>query len=671
MNDTESKNRILSLRRDIAHHNRQYYVEATPDISDRHYDQLVAELQALESEHPEWVTPDSPTQRVGGEPLSGFASVTHRVPMMSLSNTYDKDELRDVDTRLRGLASDQTITYVVEPKIDGIAVSLRYEDGCLSIGCTRGDGRQGDDITANLKTLKTLPLALSTTAPPPLVEVRGEVFMPTRGFVILNQRREEEGDAPFANPRNAAAGSLKLQDPRSVAKRPLDLVLYALGETRGFDPAAHEALLDQLAEWGLPTIPCRWTCANINAVLTAVDELEARRHDFPFEIDGAVIKVSQRTLYSTLGRTAKSPRWAVAYKYEPEQGETTIRSITVQVGRTGVLTPVAELAPVTVAGSTISRATLHNADEILRKDIRVGDRVRIEKAGDVIPAVVDVIIGARTGTEVPFAMPSSCPVCNGPVTQRENEVALRCENLQCQAQIKSWIRHFASRGAMDIEGCGDALVAQLVDNGFIHDPADLYLLEAAPIATLERMGDKSAQNLIHAISASKARDFWRILFGLGIRHVGARSAQTLASHFGSIDDLMDADSDALNALPDIGPIVAASITAFFDTPRNRVLIERLQAAGLTFARAANGPITGTLSGKRFVLTGTLEHLTRDEAARQLEALGGQVTSSVSAKTDYVVAGTTPGSKLAKAQSLNVTVLDETEFANLLANASRD
>jgi DNA ligase (NAD+) len=586
--------------------------------------------------------------------------------MMSLANTYDRDELRDVDSRLRARVADNEITYVVEPKIDGVAVSLRYEGGRLIVGCSRGDGRTGDDITENLKTLHRLPLALDTPDPPPFVEVRGEVFMPKQGFLTLNENRVEDGNAPFANPRNAAAGSLKLLDPRLVAKRPLDIILYAIGDARGIHPATHEALLDQLAAWGFPTVPCRWSCADIEAVYRAIDALQAQRHDFPFEIDGAVVKVNQRHLYDSLGATAKSPRWAVAYKYEPEQGETTIRSITVQVGRTGVLTPVAELEPVTVAGSTISRATLHNADEIQRKDIRIGDRVTVEKAGEVIPAVVDVLSAARSGNEVPFHMPDTCPVCAGPVTQREGEVALRCENLQCPAQIKSWLRHFASRGAMDIEGCGDVLVAQLVDQGLVRDPADLYSLSSDAVAGLDRMGEKSADNLIRGISHSTSRDFWRALFALGIRHVGARSAQTLAAHFDSIRTLMEADRQTLETLPDIGPIVAESITAFFANPENRTLIERLERVGVNFTRHDTETGAGiALADKRFVLTGTLAQMTRGEAKTAIESRGGRVTSSVSAKTDYVIAGTDPGSKLTKARALNVPILDEAGLIELL------
>ena len=664
MNRDRAAQRVVELRKQINRHNRLYYVAARPEITDREYDALYDELKALEARFPALVASDSPTQRVGGEPLTGFAPVQHSLPMMSLDNTYSQNELREFDRRLHRLLGERDFTYVVEPKVDGVAVSLRYEDGLLAVGATRGDGRTGDDITANARTIRDLPLRLAGGDPPAVLEVRGEVYMTKQGFARLNRQRQEDGQEPFANPRNAAAGSLKLLDSRIVARRPLATVLYAVGETRGIEFAAHDALIATLRELGLNAAPRLWKCPGIDAVLDCLDVLADMRHDFPFEIDGAVVKVNERALYGELGCTAKSPRWQIAFKYEPERAETIVRAITIQVGRTGVLTPVAELEPVSVAGSTVSRATLHNAEDIRRKDIRVGDRVVIEKAGEVIPAVVSVNAQARSGRERVFEMPSACPVCGSTVSRRAGEVALRCENLQCPAQIKRWIRHFASRGAMDIEGLGGALVEQLVERELVHDPADLYSLDAGRVAELERMADKSASNLVRAIEAGKQREFGRVLFGLGILHVGARSARTLTEHFAGIDELMAADVAALEAVPDIGPIVAGSIVAFLADKRNREVIRRLREAGLAF-RSAGPPSAGPLSGKTFVLTGSLETLTREEASERIRALGGRVGSSVSTGTSCVVAGDKPGSKLDKARSLGVAILDEEAFLRML------
>ncbi len=667
MNREQAQKRIDHLRREIERHNDLYYNQAQPEISDREYDALYQELEQRESQFPDLITPDSPTQRVGGRPLEAFESVRHAVPMMSLSNTYSKDALRKYDTRIRKRVPDESFGYILEPKIDGVAVNLRYENGRLVLGATRGDGETGDDITANLKTVRSIPLKLKRRKNiPNVLEVRGEVYMTKDGFARLNRQREEDGQTAFANPRNATAGSLKQLDPRIVAKRPLDALFYSVGELDGASFDTHKELLDSLKSFGLRSHDRIWLCKSIDEALDALDELENKRHDFPFEIDGGVIKVNERTLYDTLGFTAKSPRWAIAYKYEAEQGETTLRDITVQVGRTGVLTPVAELEPVKVAGSTISRATLHNEDEIRRKDIRIGDRVYVEKAGEVIPAVAGVNKKARTGKEKTFRMPEKCPVCGEPATKREGEVALRCENLQCPAQIKQWLRHFASRGAMDIEGLGDALIEQLVDQELIESVADLYRLKKDDLLKLERMGDKSAQNLLDGINESKKRDFWRVLFALGIRHVGARSAQTLEERFPDIDTLMKASTEELDAIPDIGEVVARSIHEFFRNPRNRKVIEELKEAGITLkSKRQSAPASSALKGKTFVLTGTLERFTRDEASETIRALGGSVSSSVSGKTDFVVAGENPGSKLDKANELGVAVLDEKAFRKLI------
>lgn len=667
MNRLEAEKRIAYLRRELNRHNYLYYVLAKPGISDKQYDLLYKELESIEKRFPDLVTPDSPTLRVGGGPLTEFTHVRHRVAMMSLDNTYARDEIIEFDKRLHRLVAGKTFSYILEPKIDGVAISLRYENGILTVGSTRGDGKMGDDITSNLRTIRSIPLRLQTKGVPPTVlEIRGEVYMTKDGFQRLNRKRQEAGQETFANPRNAAAGSLKLLDPRIVAQRPLDAVLYAMGEIEGTDFETHEKLIQKLREFGLKTTPKYWKCKNIESVLESLNTLESMRHDFPFEIDGGVIKVNERALYDVLGATAKSPRWAVAYKYEPERAETRIKKITVQVGRTGVLTPVAELEPVAVAGSVISRATLHNADDIQRKDIRVGDRVIVEKAGEVIPAVVEVSKSVRTGSESVFKMPEKCPVCREPVSRREGEVALRCENLQCPAQIKRWVRHFASRGAMDIEGLGEALVEQLVDNRLLNDPADLYKLTKEQVAGLERMADKSAQNLLDGIEAGRKRDFWRLIFALGIRHVGARSAQMLEDHFEDMNALINADQQTLEKIPDIGPVVAKSIVDFFNQKRNRDIIRRLSKADLKLKRSkTSGELGDKLSGKSFVLTGTLSSFTRDEAGRKIRALGGSVGSSVSKKTSYVVAGTDPGSKLSKARKLGVKVLDESQFLKLL------
>jgi DNA ligase (NAD+) len=656
------------LRKEIHHHNTRYYINAQPLISDKEYDKLYRELIDLETEYPELITPDSPTQRVGGAALSQFNHIKHRQPMMSLDNTYNKNELIEFDNRLQRLIGENTHTYIVEPKIDGLAISLRYENGILISGSTRGDGKTGDDITANIKTINSIPLRLDSDTPPAVLEVRGEVYMPIKGFQEINKTREEAGQEPFANPRNAAAGSLKLLDPRIVAKRPLDAVLYALGETSGIEIPTHLALLTRLAEFGFRTAPQYWHCKSINEVIENLDLLESKRHDFPFEMDGGVIKINERELYDVVGATAKAPRWAIAYKYEPEQAETTINQITIQVGRTGVLTPVAELEQVTVAGSPISRATLHNIEEIRRKDIRIGDHVLIEKAGEVIPAVVKVLTESRTGKEKEFIMPENCPVCGGDITQRENEVALRCENLQCPAQIKRWIRHFAARGAMDIDGLGSSLVEQLVDKELVKTPADLYQLTTTQLVQLDRMAKKSAENICNAITASKDRDFWRVIFALGIRQVGARSAQLLEEHYPDIETLTNATNEELEEIPDIGPIVAQNIIEFLHNQRTIEMLAKLKDAGLNFKRKETTANNDILAGQTFVLTGTLSEMTRDDAAERIRALGGKTSSSISKNTSFLIAGKNAGSKLNKAEKLGVTILTESEFVKQILHS---
>jgi DNA ligase (NAD+) len=666
MNHAEAEKKINQLRVNIERHNRLYYVLNQPDISDREYDRLYAELEALENKFPGLVTPDSPTRRVGGEPLKEFRNVQHRVPMMSLANTYSRDELVDFHGRVRRLLPDIKFSYILEPKIDGLAISLRYEKGRLVLGSTRGDGTTGDDISANLRTIKSIPLRLSGGKIPPVLEARGEVFMTRDGFLALNREREESGLESFANPRNAAAGSLKLLDPREVSKRPLDAIIYGAGEISGIEFATHREMLDNFKTLGLKTPPACWECSSVEEIFKALEELKTMRRSFPFEMDGGVLKVNERKLYDRLGATAKSPRWAVAFKYDPERAETTLKAITIQVGRTGVLTPVAELEPVFLSGSTINRATLHNAEDIQRKDIRVGDRVIIEKAGEVIPEVIGVNVSARNGHERVFTMPKKCPVCGGEITRREDEVASRCENLQCPDQLKRWLRHFAARGAMDIEGLGEAIIDQLVDKKMAGNPADLYSLKAEQIAGLERMADKSAANIISAMEASKKRDLWRLIFALGIRQVGAKMAQTLETRFNNIDELMAADRENLEKTHDMGPVAAESIIAFFKSERNQLLIARLKKAGVNCAATPKKQEGhAQLAGKTFVLTGTLAGLSRTEAEELIRRHGGRTAGGVSKKTSFVLAGTDPGSKFSRAKELGVRVINEDEFKKLL------
>lgn len=669
MNLPEARKRIMDLREIIERHNHLYYILNKPEIPDREYDRLYAELETLEKQFPELITPDSPTQRVGGQPLDEFRQIRHRLPMMSLANTYSRDELLNFHERLQRLLPGKRFSYLLEPKIDGVAVSLRYEEGRLVLGSTRGDGTIGDDITANLRTIKSIPLRLAGGKLPPVIEVRGEVFMTRNGFLALNREREREDAELFANPRNAAAGSLKLLDPREVARRPLDAIIYGVGEMEGIEFETHAELLSSLKAFGLKTPPKHWKCASIEEAFQALDELKSMKTKFPFDMDGGVLKVNERAFYDQLGATAKSPRWAAAFKYEPERAETTLKDITVQVGRTGVLTPVAELEPVFLSGSTINRATLHNAEEIQRKDIRIGDRVYIEKAGEVIPEVVGVNIAARKGNERVFAMPEKCPVCGGEITRREEEVAYRCENLQCPAQLKRWLKHFAARGAMDIEGMGEAVIDQLVDRNLVKSPADLYSLKQEQIAGLERMADKSAANLMTGIEESKKRDLWRLIFALGIRQVGAKMAQTLEQHFASLDELMAAGKEQLETIHDMGPVASASIVAFFESKHNQQLINRIKKAGLNCVARLDKK-QSKLSGKTFVLTGTLVNYSRPKAEEFIRQLGGQTAAGVSKKTAYVVAGADPGSKLKKAKELGIPVLNEDEFHKIISEQKK-
>lgn len=673
MTPAQAQKRIADLRGQIRHHDHQYYVLAQPDISDRDYDRLYSELKELETEFPDLVTPDSPTQRVGGQPLKEFKNVRHTVPMMSLDNTYNVDELREFDNRVRKLLPDETIEYVLEPKVDGVSISLRYDAGKLVVGATRGDGTTGDDITNNLKTIKAIPLSLSHSSKlpvPRLLEVRGEAYLTIEGFKKLNAEREKNGEERFANPRNACAGSLKQLDPRIVAKRPLSAVFYSVPVIEGRAVPTQAEALKLLKELGFPTAQHWWLCKDIDAVIAHAEELQQLEAGLPYEIDGAVVKVNSFDQWKRLGATARAPRFAIAYKYSHEQAETKLKDITVQVGRTGTLTPVAELEPVFLAGSTISRATLHNEEEIKRKDIRIGDTVIIEKAGEVIPAVVSVVREKRPRNAKLFDfvhhIHGKCPECGGPVRRDPEFVAWRCENMSCPAQLKRTIGHFAARGAMDIEGLGWVLVEQLVDQKLVRDVADLYSLTVDQLANLERMAEKSATNVVTAIAGSKDRELWRLINGLGILHVGEGAARKLANHFQTLDRLAAATIEDLQQAEDVGPVVAESIHDFFRNPRNQAVITKLNKAGVRPRRSDVAIATGgPFAGKTVVVTGTLAKFSRGEAQDALRKAGANVTDSVSKKTDFLVVGEDAGSKLAKAQALGVKTLSEAELLKLL------
>jgi DNA ligase (NAD+) len=673
----EARNRHAQLVEQIRQYDHAYYVLAQPTITDQDYDRLYRELGDLETGFPDLVTPDSPTQRVGGQPLKEFKPLRHLQPMTSLDNTYSLDEVREFVNRVQRLLPNEKLDWVVEPKIDGVAINLRYDNAVFASGATRGDGTTGDDISVNLKTIRSIPARLrgGLDATPALAEIRGEVYLTKTGFEKLNAERKSAGEELFANPRNAAAGSLKQLDPRIVAKRPLDVVLYGIGQ---IDGAAHPPLTQaQMLAWlkalGFKTPERTWHCNSVDELAAAIAELDTIRRKLPYETDGAVIKLNSFAQREKAGFTSKAPRWAIAYKYAAEQAQTKLKGVTVQVGRTGALTPVAELEPVFLAGSTISRATLHNEDYIRQKDIRIGDTVTIEKAGEVIPAVVDVVSDKRTGKETPFHFPRTCPECGSKVSRAagaaegDEGVVWRCLNPDCPAQIRGRIEHWCSRGAMDIEGGGEVLVHQLVGAGLVRDVAELYGLTVSAVAGLERMGEKSAQNFIAGVEASRTRDMWRVLYGLGILHVGAGVAKTLGRSFPALDAVFAASVDQLTEVEDVGEVIARSIVQWHGDPRNRTLLERLRKAGVNFKSELYQPKAkaGPMAGKTFVLTGTLPGLKREEAAAKIEAGGGKVSGSVSKKTDYVVAGEEAGSKLDKAQKLGVKIISEAELLNLL------
>jgi DNA ligase (NAD+) len=695
----QAKARHAELAEAIRRHDHAYYVLAQPTISDQEYDRRYHELLDLEKAYPQLATPDSPSQRIGGEPLEEFKPVRHSVPMLSLDNTYSQEEVREFVKRVQKLLPDEKLDWMVEPKVDGVAINLRYENGMFACGATRGDGTTGDDITANLKTIRSIPSQLrsvaalvkapqtsgtsnreknnrvpTTAAAPETLEVRGEVYLTKAGFEKLNAERKAAGEETFANPRNAAAGSLKQLDPRIVSRRPLDIVVYGSGrvEGAGDQPQTHAVMLAWLKSLGFKTPERTWHCRSAEELIAAIAELDTVRRGFAYETDGAVIKLNSFAQREKAGFTAKAPRWAIAYKYAPEQAQTKLKAITVQVGRTGAVTPVAELDPVFLAGSTISRATLHNEDYIRQKDIRVGDTVTIEKAGEVIPAVVSVVLTKRTGREPTFSFPKVCPECGSKVLKEvgadaEEGAVWRCPNPDCPAQIRGRLEHWCARGAMDIEGGGEVLVAQLVKNGLVRDVAELYSLKLKELAALERMGEKSAKNFLDGIQASKTRDAWRVLYGLGILHVGAGVAKSLARHFPTLDDIFSASADRLMEAEDIGEVIARSIVQWHSDPVNRRLLERLYKAGVNFKSElyqSGGGGTGPFAGKTFVLTGTLPAMTREEATAKIEAADGKVSGSVSRKTDFVLAGADAGSKLEKAQKLGIKILDEAEFLKM-------
>lgn len=672
MKKQEAQNRIAFLHSEIDRHNRLYYVDAKPVISDLEYDNLYSELKKLEQDFPDLLTPDSPTQRVGGAPLKEFKNIPHLQPMMSLDNTYNFDELREFDKRVHKFLGGERAEYILEPKVDGVSISLRYEKGRLTVGTTRGDGITGDDITSNLKTIRAIPLRLSTKGnSPDFLEVRGEVYMTIEGFRKLNDMRKTNGEELFANPRNATAGSLKQLDSRVVAKRPLGAVFYAIGTASSITLQSQQEVLKTLKELGFPTSQAWWLCHDMDEVIKYTKELQQMESQLPYEIDGAVVKVNSIKQWTLLGTTAKAPRFAIAYKYSHEQATTRLNSITIQVGRTGTLTPVAELEPVFLAGSTISRATLHNEEEIKRKDIRVGDTVIIEKAGEVIPAVISVVNKKRPHEATPFDLvkhlKGCCPVCGGPITRDPEFVAWRCENISCPAQLKRTIEHFASRHAMDIEGLGEVLVNQLVDRNLVKDVSDIYQLTVSQLAGLDRMADKSASNVINAVNTSKNRELWRLIHGLGIAHVGEGAARKLAVHFLSLDAVINASVEELQKAEDFGPVMAQSIYDFCHNVKNVAVIEKLRSYGINMTSQSSNAVESTcqLTGKTIVITGTLKGYSREEAKETCRKHGAIPTDSVSKKTDFLLAGDDPGSKLTKAEKLGITILDEKTFLELL------
>ncbi len=664
--------RVKKLREEIEYHNYRYYVLDSPVISDAEYDALMRELKELEEKYPELVTPDSPTQRVGFPPAKEFRQVPHAEPMLSLDDAFSEEEVYEFDRRVKrflGLPEEERIEYTVEPKMDGLAVELVYENGVFTVGSTRGDGYVGEDVTNNLKTIKSIPLRLLRHEGLPIpkrLDARGEVYMEKEKFKKLNEERLARGEPPFANPRNAAAGSLRQLDPNVTAQRPLDIFFYGVGKVEGYQFKTQWEILTTLPKWGLKTNPHCRLVKGIEEAIRYHHEMEKKREELPYEIDGVVIKVNDLSWWEKLGTKARSPRYALAYKFEPTQVTTQVLDIVLQVGRTGAVTPVAVLKPVRVGGVIVSRATLHNEDEIRRKDIRIGDWVLVQRAGDVIPEVVMVIKERRTGKEKPFVMPKTCPVCGSPLVRKPGEAVWRCPNKNCYAQLVRHLQHFASRNAMDIEGLGEKVAKALVDAGLVRDVGDLYYLKVEDLLQLPGFALKKAQNLYEAIQRSKKTTLARFLYALGIRHVGEVVAQILAEHFKSLERLMKASVTDLLAIPGIGPEVARSVVEFFRNPRNRETIEKLLKAGIEFVDVEEGEEKEKpLRGLTFVFTGALKSMTRDEAKKRVQALGGRVASDVSRHVDYVVVGEKPGSKFQRARRLGLKILNEDEFLKMI------
>ncbi|MDI6852203.1 MAG: NAD-dependent DNA ligase LigA [Deltaproteobacteria bacterium] len=663
--------RIQDLREQITYHNYRYYVLDEPVISDAEFDRLMQELISLEEKYPELVTPDSPTQRIGAAPLEKFETVPHRIPMLSLENAFSEGEVREFDERLkRFLRTNEEFDYVVEPKMDGVAVELVYENGRLTVGSTRGDGYRGENVTQNLRTINSIPLQLLTheEAAPELLEVRGEVYIEIEEFKKLNEERLSRGEPAFANPRNAAAGSLRQLDPRVTASRPLYIYCYGAGEVRGRKFESQWETLQTFKKWGIRVNPLIERHRGIEPAIAYHHRLEHQRHSLPYETDGVVIKVDSLYLQERLGTKTRSPRWALAYKFAATQATTRVRAIVVNVGRTGAVTPMAVMDPVEVGGVTVSRATLHNEDEVARKDVRVGDTVLVQRAGDVIPEVVKVITEKRPPEAKPFVMPTHCPVCGTPLVRPKGEAITRCPNPDCQGALRRSILHFAGKGAMDIDGLGEKIIEQLLEEGLIEKVSDLYRLTEGDLIPLERFAQKSAANLVAAIQASKEVPLARFINALGIRYVGEATAQLLAQHFGSLEELSKAGTEELLRVEGIGPQVARSIREYFQDPKNQELLRELRELGVKPLPPEKPPET-PLAGKTFVFTGGLEHFSREEAKALVTARGGRVSSSVSAKTDYVVVGADPGSKFAKAKELGITILDEAEFRKLMQRSA--
>ncbi|HPP06410.1 MAG TPA: NAD-dependent DNA ligase LigA [Syntrophorhabdaceae bacterium] len=670
MDKAEAREKIERLRREIEYHNYRYYVLDSPVISDGEYDRMMKELQELEEKFPEFLTPNSPTQRVGAKPLEEFATVAHTIPMLSLTNATSEEEVIDFDKRVKKLLGVTEIDYVIELKIDGLAVELVYVNGVFTLGSTRGDGFTGEDITQNLKTIKSIPMRLLQTegiAIPERLEVRGEVYMGRKEFEELNKKREITGEPIFANPRNAASGSVRQLDPKITASRKLNIFCYAMGQIIGIELKTHMEFLDCLKKWGFRVNPYTRLCRNLGEIFEHYNYIKSIRDEIPYEIDGTVIKVNRLDYQAALGQVSRSPRWAIAYKFEAHEEESIIKDIMVGVGRTGALTPVAILEPVSIGGVVVERATLHNEDEIKRKDIMIKDHVIVTRAGDVIPEVVRVIKEKRTGLERPFIMPDNCPVCGEHVVRPEGEAIRRCVNINCPAQIKGRIIHFASKRAMDIEGLGEKLVDQLVDKGIVKDVSDLYYLKKDQLASLERMADKSAQNIIDAIADSKKRPFNRFIYALGIRHVGEHISGLLAEHYKNVEELMAAKEEELISIPEIGPEVASSIVFFFQDEKNRKTIERILNAGveIEYRKETNRPLEGMV----FVFTGALKSMSRDEAKKLVESLGAKTSNSVGKKVNFVVAGEEAGSKLDKAKQMGINIIGEEEFLNMIKGAT--